>query len=70
MKEKAKIEFMDGSNIAKCLGIHAATFFKFVESDKNFPVYRIGKKRKFILKEVLEYMGPHSVKKEITNMEK
>lgn len=55
---------MYGIEIAEYLGMHCSTFFKFVEQDKNFPVYRIGIQRKFILKEVLEYMGPHSIKKE------
>lgn len=68
MQENTELKFMNGSDVAKCLGMHAATFFKSVELDKNFPVYRIGINRRFILKEVLEYMGPHSVKKEKQNM--
>jgi len=64
MKENVEMKFIYGSDVARILGMASGTFFKFVEEDKNFPVYRIGIQRKFILKEVLEYMGPHSIKKE------
>ncbi len=63
MSEKVEMNFMYGSDVARFLGMAPGTFFKFVREDKDFPVYKIGLQRKFILKEVLEYMGPHSVGK-------
>ncbi len=67
MQEKHEHTFMFGTDIARILKMHPKTFFRLVEADKSFPVYRIGKssksskgQRRFLLKEVLEYMSPQS----------
>lgn len=60
---------INSKELADFLSMSRASIYKIADSDPKFPHYRHGKARRFILDEVLDYMGRNNRNKIMTDRE-